>query len=68
MQIIGTIAAIVKGMITLIPAVMAKDAEGLKKAQKTLVTVAIILLCIFLLPYLVRWIGNILGYDISCLV
>ena len=67
-QIIGAIAAIVKGMITLIPAVMAKDAEGLKKAQKTLVTMAIILLCIFLLPYLVRWIGNILGYDISCLV
>ncbi len=67
-QIIGAILAIVKGMITLIPAVMAKDAEGLKKAQKTLVTMAIILLCIFLLPYLVRWIGNILGYDISCLI
>lgn len=67
-QIIGAILAIVKGMMTLIPAVMAKDAEGLKKAQKTLVTMAIILLCIFLLPYFVRWIGNLLGYDISCLI
>ena len=67
-QIIGAILAIVKGMITLIPAIMAKDADALKKAQKTLVLMAIVLLCIFLLRYLIRWIGNILGYDISCLV
>ena len=67
-QIIGAILAIVKGMITLIPAIMAKDSDGLKKSQKKLVLMAIILLCIFLLRYLVRWIGSILGYDISCIV
>ena len=67
-QIIGAIVAIVNGMITLIPAVMSKDADGLKKAEKKLVLMAIILLCIFLLPYLARWIGSIFDYDISCII
>ena len=65
-QIIGAIVAIVNGMITLIPAVMSKDADGLKKAEKKLVLMAIILLCIFLLPYLVHWIGSLFDYDTSC--
>lgn len=26
------------------------------------------MICIFLLPYLVRWIGNLLGLDISCII
>ena len=66
-QIVGAIVAIVWGMITLIPAIIAKDAEGLKKAEKKLVLMAIILLCIFLLPYFARWIGSMFDYDISCL-
>ena len=66
MQIIGAIVAIVNGMITLIPAVMSKDADGLKKAEKKLVLMAIILLCIFLLPYIVNWLGMIFDYDTSC--
>ena len=65
-QIIGAIVAIVNGMITLIPAVMSKDADGLKKAEKKLVLMAIVLLCIFLLPYLVHWIGSLFDYDTSC--
>lgn len=65
-QIIGAIVAIVNGMITLIPAVMSKDADGLKKAEKKLVLMAIVLLCIFLLPYLVRLIGRLFDYDTSC--
>ena len=68
MQIIGAILAIVYGMMSLIPAIMAKDADGLKKAEKKLVLMAIILLCIFLLPYLARFIGNIFDFDISCIV
>ena len=65
-QIIGAIVAIVNGMITLIPAIMAKDADGLKKAEKKLMLMAIIVVCIFLLPYLVRLIGTWFDFDTSC--
>ena len=67
-QIIGAIVAIVNGMISLIPAVMANYTDGLKKAEKKLVYMAIVLLCIFLLPYFIRWIGHIFDFDISCIV
>ena len=60
------IVAIVNGMITLIPAIMAKDADGLKKAEKKLMLMAIIVVCIFLLPYLVRLIGTWFEFDTSC--
>ena len=68
MQIVGAILAIVWGMMTLIPAIISKDAEGLKKSEKKLVLMAIILLCIFLLPYLIRWIGNLFDLDVSCII
>ena len=67
-QIIGAIIAIVKGMMLLLPAIIAKDADGLKKASKTLVSMAIILVVIFLLPGLLRFLGKIAGFDVSCLV
>ena len=67
-QIAGAIIAIVKGMMILIPAVVAKDADGLKKASKTLTMMAIILVIIFMFPGLLRFIGKIAGFDISCLV
>ena len=66
LQIVGAIVAIVKGMILLLPAVIAKDADGLKKASKPLVSMAIILAIIFLLPYIVRFIGHIFDFDLSC--
>ena len=66
LQIIGAILAIVYGMISLIPAVMAKDSDGLKKAEKKLLYMAIILLCIFLLPTLIKFIGKVFDYDITC--
>ncbi len=67
-QIAGAIIAILNGMVTLIPAVMSKDADGLKKASKKLVSMAVILAVIFLLPSLLRIIGDLLGFDISCIV
>ena len=67
LQIIGAIVAIVYGMISLIPAVMSKDSDGLKKAEKKLVLMAIVLLCIFMLPYFVRLIGNIFDFDVTCI-
>ena len=67
-QIIGAIIAIVKGMMTLIPPILAKDADALKKASKTLVSMAIILVVIFLFRPLLRFLGNILDFDISCII
>ena len=48
-QIVGAIIAIVKGMMILIPPILSKDSDALKKASSTLVTMAIILVIIFLL-------------------
>ena len=53
-------------MISLIPALIAKDSEALKKAQKKCVTMAIVLVLILLLPTLLTFIGNIFGYDLTC--
>ena len=66
MQILGAIIAIVMGMIKLLPAIISKDADGLKSASKTLVTMAIILVLIFLLPSLARIIGSIFKFDTTC--
>ncbi len=67
-QIIVAIIAIVKGMMTLIPAVVAKDADGLKKAGRTLATMGVILALVIIFKPLVRLIGNILGYDVTCII
>ena len=67
-QIAAAIIAIVNGMIILIPAVMAKDADGLKAASKKLVLMAIILAVVFLFPTFLRLIGNIFKFDITCIV
>ena len=48
LEILGAIIAIVKGMMTLIPPILAKDADALQKASKTLVNMAIILVVIFI--------------------
>ena len=66
-QIAGAIIAIVKGMMVLIPPILAKDQDGLKKATSTLVKMAIILVIIFLFPSLLRILGGILGFDLSCI-
>ena len=66
LSIAGAIIAIVNSMISLIPALIAKDSEALKKAQKKCVTMAIVLVLILLLPTLLTFIGNIFGYDLTC--
>lgn len=68
LQIVGAIIAIVKGMMALIPPILAKDADALKKASNILVKMAIILVVIFLLRPLLRFIGSLLDFDISCIV
>ncbi len=67
LRIAGAIIAIANAMITLIPAVISKDAEGLKKAGRKLVTMAVILAIIGILPSIVNLIGLMFGYDLSCL-
>ena len=68
LQIVAAIMAIIKGMITLIPAITSKDTDGLKKAEKQLVTMAIILAVIFLLKPIVSFIGGLFDYDLSCIL
>ena len=67
-QVVAAIIAIVKGMMVLIPPILSKDSDALKKAFKTLTTMAIILVIIFLFKPLLRFIGNILDFDLSCII
>ena len=66
-QVAAAIIAIVKGMMILIPPIIAKDADSLKKASKTLVSLAIVLVVIFLLRPLLSFMGNLLDFDTSCI-
>ena len=66
-RIAGAIIAVVNGMISLIPAIVSKDADALKKAGQKCVKMAIVLVLIGLLPSLLTIIGNIFGYDLSCI-
>ena len=65
-QIIGAIIAIVNGMFMLVPAVMSKNADELVKVSKKLVIMAIILAIIFIIPAVLRLIGHLFNYDLSC--
>ncbi len=67
-QIFAAILAIIKGMITLIPPILEKDADALKKASKTLITMVIVLVVVFLVKPLISFIGNLLDFDISCVI
>ena len=68
LRIIGAIIAIVNGMISLIPALVAKDGDSLKAAQKKCINMAIVLVLIILLPTLLTFIGKMFNYDLSCIV
>ena len=67
LQIAAALIAIVKGMLELIPPIIAKDQDALNKVSRRLVTMGIILVIIFMIPALCRILGNILGFDISCI-
>ncbi|MBQ6285704.1 MAG: hypothetical protein IJK67_05325 [Bacilli bacterium] len=67
LRIGGAIIAIANAMITLIPAVISKDADGLKKAGRKLVVMAVVLAIIGILPSIVHLIGLVFGYDLSCI-
>lgn len=67
LKIAGAVIAIINAMIALVPAVMSKDADGLKKAQSKCISMAIILAVILVFPSILRFIGNALGLDVSCI-
>ena len=68
LQIVGAIICIVKGMMVLIPPILAKDADALKKAGSTLTKMAIILIIIFLLKPLLSFLGKLLDFDVTCFI
>lgn len=67
-RIAGAVLAVVFGMLALVPAVVSKDQDALKKAGKKCVNMGIVLVLILLLPSLLVLIGNLFGYDLSCIV
>ena len=67
-QMAGAIFAVIKATIMLLPAVAAHDAGEVNSAYKKIVTLAAVLVLILLLRPLVKILGNILGFDISCII
>ena len=67
LRIVGAVIAIVNGMMTLIPAVVSKDPEALKKAGNKCVKLAGVLLVIGVFPTILKVIARIFGYDMSCI-
>ena len=67
-RIVGVIIAIVNGIMILLPAVMGKDADALKKAERKLVTLFVVLAAIGIFPTIVSIISKIFEFDLSCLV
>ncbi len=67
LRIAGAIIAIANAMIVLIPAVISKDADGLKKAGRKLIVMAVVLAIIGILPSIIYLIGQLFGYDLTCI-
>ena len=67
-QVVCALIAIVNGMLILLPAITAKDANELKKAEDKLIKLGIILVVVLIFRPLVRIIGSLLDFDISCIL
>ena len=67
LRIAGVIIALLNGMMAFIPAVSSGDKGELNKAFKKCIDMAIILILIVLIPELINVIGNLFGWDTSCI-
>lgn len=67
LRIAGAIIAIIKGMTLLIPPIMDGDKASLQKAGKKCIKLGIILLIIGVFPTIIRFMGYIFKYDLSCI-
>ena len=55
-------------MALLIPPLIDKDSDALKKSSNKLVKMAIILIVVLVFKPLVSFLGEVLGFDISCIL
>lgn len=67
MQGVACGIAIANGMMTFIPAITSKDQDALNKALQKFVKICIILALILLFPTLIKFLGKLCGFDLSCL-
>ncbi len=67
-RVIGALATIIFGIVAYIPAVSGDNPELLKKANSKAIKLGIILIFILLLPSLVKIIGNVFDFDLTCLM
>lgn len=67
LRIAAVIIAIGNAMLTLIPAVVSNDADGLKKASSKLIVMAVVLALVGVLPSIINLIAGIFGYDVTCI-
>jgi len=67
LRIAGAIIVLVKASLAMIPAIQSGDDAAIKKATKQCISLAIILLVIGVFPTIIRIIGLIGGFDLSCL-
>ena len=67
LRIAAVIIAILSAMFTLMGAVVSKDADGLKKAEKKCVIMGIVLLGIGIFPSVVTLIASVFGFDTTCI-
>lgn len=65
MRIIGMIIVIVNSALSLVPAI--NNPDKLNSAKSKLISMGIVLVLVVLFPTLLRLIGNIFGYDLSCI-
>ena len=61
-QIVAAIVALLRGMTLLIPPIISKDSDALKKAESELIILAIVF------KPIVRVLGSILSWDVSCII
>lgn len=67
LRLAGAIIAIVNGMMIMMGAVASKDPGAIKKAGDKCVKLAIVLLVIGVFPTILRVIGKLFSYDLSCI-
>lgn len=67
LRIVGAIIAIVNGMMTMVSAVTSKDPGMIKKAGEKCMKMGVVLLVIGVFPTIIRVIGRLFGYDLSCI-
>ena len=67
LQFLGVGIAVLRGMMSFLPAITNKDPNALQKAFKQFTTIMIVLVLVLVLPSLVRLVGKLFELDLSCI-